>query len=260
MERTPVILDLNRYPADFHALLAAAPVFDSSCSNAARVIYIDKDGGYFLKSAAPGALAEEAAMTRGFHRLGLAAEVVTYLHEEQDWLLTRKVPGEDCISPQYLEDPRRLSALQGEILRQLHDTPLPVGLPNRTAAHIAAAREHYRTGRYDSSHFPDNWGYRCAEDAIAVVEQAAPLLKPDTLIHGDFCLPNVMLQNWQFSGFIDLGAAGAGDRHMDLFWGIWSLGFNLKTDAYRDRFLDAYGRDRIDFDILNSIGAFEVFA
>ena len=260
MERTPVILDLNRYPADFHTLLEAAPVFDSSCSNAARVIYIEKDGGYFLKSAAPGVLAEEAAMTRGFHRLGLAAEVVTYLHEEQDWLLTRKVPGEDCISPQYLEDPRRLSALQGEILRQLHDTPLPVGLPNRTAAYIRYARENHRTGQYDSSHFPDNWGYRCAEDAIAVVEQAAPLLKSDTLIHGDFCLPNVMLNDWRFSGFIDLGAAGAGDRHMDLFWGVWSLGFNLKTDAYRDRFLDAYGRDRIDFEILNSIGAFEVFA
>jgi kanamycin kinase len=86
------------------------------------------------------------------------------------------------------------------------------------------------------------------------------MLKSDTLIHGDFCLPNVMLNNWQFSGLIDLGAAGAGDRHMDLHWGIWSLDFNLKTDAYRDRFLDAYGRDKIDMEILNSIGAFEVFA
>ena len=260
MERTPMILDPDRYPAAFRALLADGPVFDSSCSAAARVIYIDKDGGYFLKSAAPGTLAEEAAMTQAFHRLGLATEVVAYLPAEQDWLLTRKMAGEDCLRRQYLEDPKRLSALQGEILRQLHDMPLPPGMPDRTAAYIAAAREHHRTGQYDSSHFPDNWGYRCAEDAIAVVERAAPMLKADTLIHGDFCLPNVMLNDWQFSGFIDLGAAGAGDRHMDLHWGIWSLGFNLKTDAYRDRFLDAYGRDKIDFDVLNSIGAFEVFA
>ena len=260
MQRKPMVLELDRFPGEYHSLLEDATIYDSSCSSAARVVYIDKDGGYFLKSAPAGALAEEAAMTRVFHGLGFAAEVISYIQAQQDWLLTRKMPGEDCLSRQYLEDPRRLSALQGEILRQLHDTPLPLSIPNRTAAYILSAWEHHRTGRYDASHFPDNWGYRCAEEAIAVVEQAAPMLQADTLIHGDFCLPNVMLKNWQFSGFIDLGAAGAGDRHMDLHWGIWSLGFNLKTDAYGDRFLDAYGRDRIDFDVLNSIGAFEVFA
>ena len=260
MEQTPIILDLNCYPAVFHSLLADTPIFDSSCSPSARVTYIDKEGGYYLKSAAAGALAQEAAMTKAFHGLGLATEVVSYIQGSQDWLLTRKMPGEDCLSRKYLDDPRRLSALQGEILRQLHDRPLPVNLPNRTAAYIETARMHYRTGAYDTSHFPDNWGYRCAEDAIAVVERTAPMLKADTLIHGDFCLPNVMLKNWQLSGFIDLGAAGAGDRHIDLFWGIWSLGFNLKTDAYRNRFLDAYGRDKVDTEVLNSIGAFEVFA
>ena len=50
-----------------------------------------------------------------------------------------------------------------------------------------------------------------------------------------------------------------GDRHIDLFWGVWSLFFNLKTDAWGDRFLDVYGRDKIDKDILAAIAAFEVF-
>lgn len=260
MQRSPIVLDIDRFPGALRPLLTGAAVFDSSCSAAARVYYIDKEGGYFLKSAPAGALAEEAAMTQSFHRLGLATEVAAYIQETQDWLLTRKLPGEDCLHRQYLDDPNRLSALLGEILRQLHDTPLPAGLPDRTAAYIASAREHFCSGAYDASLFPDNWGYRSAQEAYAVVERIAPMLKADTLIHGDFCLPNVMLHNWQFSGLIDLGAAGAGDRHMDLFWGAWSLGFNLKTDAYRGRFLDAYGRDRIDPEILNSIGAFEVFA
>ena len=60
-------------------------------------------------------------------------------------------------------------------------------------------------------------------------------------------------------GSIDLGGSGVGDRHIDIFWGVWTLFFNLKTNAYYDRFLDAYGTDRINRDILNSIGAFEVF-
>ena len=69
----------------------------------------------------------------------------------------------------------------------------------------------------------------------------------------------IMLDNWNFSGFIDLGAAGIGDRHMDLFWGIWSLGFNLKTDRYRDRFLDAYGREDVEPELLRVVAACEVF-
>ena len=84
-------------------------------------------------------------------------------------------------------------------------------------------------------------------------------MKTDTLLHGDFCLPNIMLDNWQFSGFIDLDGAGVGDRHIDLFWGMWSLQFNLKTDQYRQRFLDAYGRDDIGESLFPVVAAVEVF-
>jgi kanamycin kinase len=40
---------------------------------------------------------------------------------------------------------------------------------------------------------------------------------------------------------------------------MWSLQFNLKTDRYRDRFLDAYGRDRVCEDTFRTIAAVEVF-
>ena len=68
-----------------------------------------------------------------------------------------------------------------------------------------------------------------------------------------------MLDNWEFSGFIDVGNGGIGDRHIDLFWGAWTLWFNLKTNEYTDRFLDAYGRDKIDMDKLKIVAAAEVF-
>lgn len=65
--------------------------------------------------------------------------------------------------------------------------------------------------------------------------------------------------NWKLSGFIDVGCGGVGDRHIDIFWGIWSLFFNLKTDKYCGRFLDAYGRDKADESCLKIIAAAEVF-
>ena len=72
-------------------------------------------------------------------------------------------------------------------------------------------------------------------------------------------MPNIIFDDWHFSGFIDLGNSGVSDRHIDLFWGAWSLGFNLGTDKWRSRFLDAYGRDKIDEELLEAIGAFEAF-
>ena len=260
MERKPITLDLEVFPEELHPLLAGARVYDSSCSAQARVYYIDREEGFYLKCSPAGTLQREAAMTEFFHSKGLGAEVLGYLPREQDYLLTRKIPGEDCIFPQYLEDPKRLSQLTGELLRALHETDISgCPVPNRTGEYLAAAERGYRENLYEADLFPDNWGYRTPEEAWREVEVYGPYLKADTLLHGDYCLPNILLDNWKFSGFIDLDTGGVGDRHVDLFWGAWTLRFNLHTDAWCSRFLDAYGRDRIEPEILRAIAAFEVF-
>ena len=38
-----------------------------------------------------------------------------------------------------------------------------------------------------------------------------------------------------------------------------ALNFNLKTDRYRQRFFDAYGRESVEFDLLQVIAAAEIF-
>lgn len=261
MNRTPIQIDPTAFPAAYHPLLTGAPVYDSSCSPQARVWFIDRDGGYFLKASEVGSLKNEAEKTRFFHEKGLAAEVMSYATVgERDWLLTRRVMGEDCTHADYLAHPERLCDLWAEILRELHAQPVEgCPAPDYLDRYLALAEENYRTGNYDKSAFPDSFGYRSAEEAWSVLSEGRHLLRADTLIHGDYCLPNVMLDGWRFSGFIDLGNSGVADRHIDLFWGAWTLGFNLHTDRYRDRFLDAYGRERVDEELLQVVAAAEVF-
>ena len=260
MKRTIIQPDLKVIPAEFHSLLADTTVYDSSCSPTARVLFIERDKGYYLKSSPPGTLENEAAMTRYFHQKGLAAELMTYITGEQDWLLTTRVQGENCTDPLYLSDPKRLCDILATQLRSLHELNAEgCPIPDHTAHYLKTAVDNYHNGHYDASLFPDNWGYTSADEAFHVVEKYAHRLKTDTLLHGDYCLPNIMLDNWNFSGFIDLGNGGIGDRHVDLFWGIWTLCFNLKTDRYRERFLDAYGRDAVEEEMLRVIAACEVF-
>ena len=252
LENLPVDL-----PDEFSELCRGAKVYDSSCSPQARVLYIDRECGYFLKSAPRGSLSKEAMLARYFHSKGLTAPVLSYITAcEKDWMLTERVRGEDATTDCYLSDPRRLAELSGKLLRLLHDmdgSDCPVR--DRMESYFALAEENYAKGEFDLSY----GDFESADEAFRFMKEGRELLRSDTLLHGDYCLPNFMLDDWQFSGFIDLGNGGIGDRHVDIFWGIWTLKFNLGTDAYRDVFIDAYGRDRVDPRALRVISAAEIF-
>jgi len=260
MKLTPVTRDLDAYPSEFRTLLSGAKIYDSSCSPEAKVIFIEKDAGYFLKSAPKGKLERQANMTRYFHNKGLSSDVLSYISNDSDWLLMERVSGNDCTTEKYLKEPERLVDVLAEQLSLLHTTDFSAcPVQNHTELYLASAKHNMQTGNYNKSNFPDSFGYKSAEEAWAVVEKQGHLLKCDTLLHGDYCLPNIMLDNWQFSGFIDLDGGGVGDRHVDIFWALWSMIYNLKTDKYRDRFLDAYGRSKVDEDMLRIVAAVEVF-
>ncbi|MCL2703376.1 MAG: aminoglycoside 3'-phosphotransferase [Defluviitaleaceae bacterium] len=258
MTLTRIKPNIEAFPADLRAYLDAE-LFDSSCSPEARVIFINKDAGFFLKSMPKGRLEREAAMTRYFRGKGLAANVLAYISDERDWLLTSKIHGDDGIAPKHLEHPERLCDIFAEQLALLHSMDFTDCPANHTEQYLTGAAENKRNGTYDKSRFPDRRGYASEEEAWTIVENHGHLLKTDTLLHGDYCLPNVILNDWRFSGFIDLGRGGAGDRHIDLFWAAWTLAWNLKTHKYRERFFDAYGRGKVDEDMLRVVAAVEVF-
>lgn len=259
MEKKLIKAAINDFPYEFHSLISSADVYDSSCSPEARVWFIDKGRGYYLKTSQKGSLSKEAELTEYFCKKGLGATVLEYVSNDKDWLLTSRVAGEDCTCSQYIDDPKRLCDTIAERLRILHEID-PSDCPvNRTVEYLAGAERNYRAGIFDPSYAYKGDIFKNSEEAWRIIESGKHLLKSDTLIHGDYCLPNIILDNWGFSGFIDLGNGGRGDRHIDIFWGAWTLEFNLKTDEYRERFFDAYGRDRIDVEALRIVGAAETF-
>lgn len=261
MKRTLIVPNMDEIHPFFHSFMKNAPIYDSSCSPFAKVWYIEKDGGYYLKKSDKGTLEKEASLTKYFSEKGLSAKVLSYISEESDWMLTERVKGEDCTFSKYLENPEKLCDTLAELLKSLHgmkadDCPVS----NRTADYLAGAEKNYREGMFDPSYCMPDLRPQSAEEAWKIVSEKKHLLKADTLLHGDYCLPNVLLdEDWRFSGFIDLGGAGVGDKHIDLYWGAWTLNFNLKTDKYRNRFFDVYGRDEVDEELISLIGVIESF-
>lgn len=236
MKLTKIDFDMTTLPPVIaQHLEQGVTVHDSSSSSEARTLLFQGTSSVFLKIMSPGKLEREYRMNVCLHAYQVSPEVIAYTTTEQhDYLLTAAVQGNDGIAEIFLQQPEQLAIALGHHLRKLHALPIhDCPYPHRSQEIIKEAS------------LP-----------VQAELQQTSLYQPvdDVLIHGDYCLPNVIMNDdMTLSGFIDVGDGGIGDLHYDLAWGLWSLQYNLNTDAYDDYFLDAYGRELID---LNGIAYF----
>lgn len=62
----------------------------------------------------------------------------------------------------------------------------------------------------------------------------------NVLVHGDYCLPNVLVEDGKLSALVDVGGAGLSNPETDLAAGVWTLQYNYGPGHAR-AFLNAYG-------------------
>lgn len=243
MIRIYTSLEIDSLPPSLHPYLHKAGIYDSSCSETARTLFLEGEQPAFLKIAKAGTLAREKLMTVFLCPYGLAPQVLEYVSTDRhDYLLTQALEGKDGIAERHLNDPVRLAKVFGESLRMIHQIPMrDCPIQGRTAELIAESETNIIRGYKDSGIIPEEISRAASE-----FERLKNLATDEVVLHGDYCLPNLILRDFRLSGFVDLGTGGVGDRHYDLFWGIWTLEYNLKTDRYKDFFLDAYGRQDLD--------------
>ncbi len=245
------------FPLALQPYLEGVETIDCSGQSIATTLYLES--GYYLKIAPKGSLVNEAMFTKWFNAKGLSAEVVLFLSEDKDYLLTRKAVGE--VLTAYLDQPKALCKALAMGLHQLHSLSVkdfPVS--DKMDTYIQTAEQHYHKGCFDKSLLVPWIAFADREEAWQLFQANKHRLHRNVILHGDYCLPNVLMKDSEFSAMIDLGQSGVGDRHIDLYWALWSLWFNLGTDLYNDYFLDCYGRDLVDDELLKTIAAIETFA
>jgi len=219
MKKTLTTINLSDYPVELHKYLTDADIYDSSCGENSQVLC--SSSGYYIKIAPKGSLEREAKLTDYFYDNGIGAQMIEYLSANKDYMVTRQIPGQDATH--YQDNPEKLCEVLANTMKYIHGMTMDNIIPSPCMEYYAA----------------DN------------------ILETDTFIHGDFCLPNIMLEEYTFKAFLDVGFAGEGDGHIDLFWVFWGCWFNLKTDRYTDLFLDLYGRENIDMGKLKYIARIE---
>ncbi|MBZ2116211.1 aminoglycoside 3'-phosphotransferase [Streptococcus gordonii] len=258
MKSEKISLPLAHFPEQIRTYLEGANFYDSSSHSSASVFYADT--GYYLKIDQKGQLAQEATLVKWFEKQGLGVPVIHYLTEDKDYLLTKEAKGKDALA--FLQQPEELCQTMAAALKKIHSIqPQYFPIKHRLQLYKGQAAENYRKGYFYQKALLPQFHIQNREEAYHLIQEQGHLLTADSFIHGDACLPNFILKDAAtFSCFIDVGLAGLSDRHIDLYWAIWSLTYNLSDSQYAELFLDYYGRKDVDIDKLRLIAAFEAFS
>ncbi len=163
------------------------------------------------------------------------------------WLITRALPGRDATDPVFAPVHERLVRTLAAGLRTFHDAPVEICPFDFRLEHaLAHARRRLDEGRIQPAQdFHPEFGHLSAEEAIEHLHRTRPDSERLVVCHGDYCLPNVLIEADAACGFVDLGELGVADRWWDLAVATWSVTWNLGP-GYEDLFLHEYGVERDD--------------
>jgi kanamycin kinase len=145
--------------------------------------------------------------------------------DTHEWMVTAALPGLSAVDPRWLAEPATAVRAVGEGLRALHDA-LPVG------------------------DCPFDWNVpsRLANAARRGIQVPDALREPppiDRLVvcHGDACCPNTLIgDDGRWSGHVDLGTLGVGDRWADIAVASMSTAWDY-GEGWEDALIEAYGVD-----------------
>lgn len=137
-----------------------------------------------------------------------------------NYLLMSRVEGEMSCNEQLMQDPQGLVQLLAEGLKQLWQVDITdCPYQNATENKLRLARERVETGRCSTDNVePDTYGENGFASPAELLQWLEDHQPEEDLVfaHGDYCLPNIFIQDGQVSGFIDLGRSGVADRYQDI--------------------------------------------
>lgn len=227
-------------------LEAYAGVADSTGQSGACVLRLQAPGlpALFVKTEEIHPLSElcgEAERLRWLASTGIPCAPVLCETSAagRNWLLLGALPGSDMEAA--LLPPRAKVSLMAQALRRLHETDIThCPFDHRAARRIARAKARMDAGLVDEADFDDEHSGMSAAELFALLQARRPMQEDLVLAHGDACLPNLMVDGADFTGFIDCGRLGIADRWQDLALATREIGGELGAE-WVEVFLADYG-------------------
>ncbi len=167
-------------------------------------------------------------------------ERVLFMAEgDREWLVMTVVKGANALAVQAPAD--TIVAAMAVGLRQVHALdPSSCPFDESLDLKLERARVNVEQGLVDETAFDDMHIGHTARDLLAIALADRPVMEDIVVTHGDACLPNVMMQDERFAGFVDCGRLGRADRYQDLAIACRNIASRLGA-SWVQPFLDRYG-------------------
>jgi aminoglycoside phosphotransferase len=240
---------IDALPADLRALVRNAALEENRIGCSGVAIFHISGLGYLKIAAPPHDLRPERDRLVWLDgRLPVPQVLYFGADGSQQFMLISEIPGLSSHDEHFRFRPRRIATLLAESLKVIHAVDA-AGCPFDQNIDVLLAIAHRRliANQVNEDDFDPVHQGRPASDLYAELLATRPTDATPIFAHGDYCLPNVLVDpdRLTLSGFIDWGGAGISDRYLDLALAARSITFNLGA-AWVSPFFAAYGLAEFD--------------
>ena len=221
------------------------------CSNSQVYKVLNDDYVLYLKTQAISeyfSFDHEVQILQWLYEKLPVPEVVEYAKGlEREYILLSEIPGENCVEAMKTLDHKEIIFLLATGLRTIHSLDISACPFNeRIDEKLKKAQYNIDNNLVDEDDFDEGRrGITTSSEILLCLHNTRPPENSLVFSHGDYCLPNILIQHNKVNGFIDLDRAGISDRNNDLAIASRSIQYNLGDD-YEKLFFEYYGLDHVN--------------
>lgn len=193
-----------------------------------------KDGypTFYLK-VGPTLSAERMRLLWLDGKLSVPKVVASSRQDGQEYLLLTELAGVTADYENFDTDTTSLVELIAEGVRTIHSVAVTNCPFDATVeSFMLIAERIVRLNLLDQKDLSVTYRDRTIEDLYNSLLRLRPNNEQIVFTHGDYCLPNILIQQGKISGFVDLGLSGLGDPYRDLTLIVRSIRRNLGKSGY----------------------------
>ncbi|MGM9987981.1 MAG: APH(3') family aminoglycoside O-phosphotransferase [Bacillaceae bacterium] len=166
--------------------------------------------------------------------------------DDYEYMLISEIEGINASDSFHRENVSQVMHVLGKGLKEIHriqiaDCPFDQCLDVK----VNEVKRRVADGLVDEEDFDEiRQGMKATELLEQLIEKQ-PKQEDLVFAHGDFCLPNILINENKVSGYIDWGRGGIADKYQDIALAVRSITSNF-GEEYVPFFLEGYGLEYVD--------------
>jgi len=243
----------SKYPQRIQQLLQDKRMVEIHIGRSNSQVYKILNGasGMYLKTQAVSerfSFAHEVQVLRWLDKKLPVPEVIEYVIDSgREYLLLTEISGENCVEAMGILEHKEIVFLLAKGLRVMHSVDISAcPFDERIDKKLKSAEYNVDNNLVNESDFDEErLGIMTSKEILSTLQNTRQPENNLVFAHGDYCLPNILIQDNKVNGFIDLDRAGVSDRYNDLAIASRSIQYNLGGD-YEQLFFEYYGVEDVD--------------